>query len=365
MKTFARLQAKETWYGWRTNLFNDIITLLEGYLADLKGDMELLQKQKGILDPALPEMEKRVEELKSRVEKVREYKSRIAQDDPELLSSARSKIITSREKITQLKIDLETNQNQLDTIESELADSRKHNAAMIEAIEESERIKEQNRGWSEEEVASWKEKCDALERESGWCVAGAGADGTLELLFKRQLAVTVDPTGSGKRAPTVRYVALEDPRPSQGRNLSDIEREFFVTGLTRRLAKVESPKEVLQIVAGYWTVALEVSGRIQKLRNWYPTETRMVEEGKKLEVGCTVLVRELRTKMKIGFLVGAGTLRVEDSRCKVVYGGVDEEVAGRVLREWTGEEWREGVRSVVEGIVGGRRRGGRRVSVKG
>ncbi|TGZ83242.1 Spc7-domain-containing protein [Ascodesmis nigricans] len=364
MKTHARYRAKETWYKWRSDLYDGVISCLQNYLRDLNADMDLLNKQQEILSPAIPVMKESYEKAKQRYDQLVRIKERIEQDDPMELNEARTQLREAREKIVQLKTEIESKQTEIDQVEEELAASRIKNTEMIASIEESERVKEQNRRWNEEEVRHWKGRCEELERDSGWSITNALPDGRLELSFRRQVRVTCDP--SGETSATAGYLPPPtEAKPSEGRVLPAMEQDFFIGALNRKLQNTRDPKEVLKLVAAFWSESLAVSDRIHQLRRFYYTESKLGgPDGNSLEVTATVLVKELRSKMKIGFLVDGDSLETNQTAVKVAYGSISEDAVRSVIGNWAAGQWKEGVRESVAKCIAGKRRGGKPISVK-
>jgi len=158
VKTHARLLSKAMWYEWRTKLQEG---MREGLLKTREGmaiDEKRLQKQQQLLNSILPEMIKRNEALERQHEDLEVAARELADCNPADLESARSDLLSvdkligeKKRKIAELRAQLEERESAI----SALNESKQH---CLQEIEASEKIREECRGWSCEEVASLKGK---------------------------------------------------------------------------------------------------------------------------------------------------------------------------------------------------------------
>ncbi|KAF8253740.1 Spc7-domain-containing protein [Wilcoxina mikolae CBS 423.85] len=361
IKTYSRLTAKRDWYQWRMKNVDSVKDGLQRNLDGLQADERFVEEQKAALDPLLPEIKKSWEKARYQLRKLEDMKQRIDMDDQDELMDARSRLSDILNKIEMTQAQIQQKRQQTDKMDEEIKTKETKEAQLIVSIEEAERVKEMNRGWSENEVRTWKTRCEELEKSSGWSISKALADGRLEMMFMRQVKLLLDP--KGQVAPTVEYVCPAGQKLSDCKPLPAVESEFFITGLNSILSQERHPKTILQKISSYWQVALEIVGNIRRLRTHHYTEVETADDGN-LHVRATILVQELRSKMEVSFVVAKESLLSQGTGVRVVYGAIPQQAVQDALMRWTGE-WREGVSEVVEKCLEGRRRGGVVVSVKG
>ncbi|KAG0644661.1 Spc7 kinetochore protein-domain-containing protein [Tuber brumale] len=361
VKTHARFLAKGIWYEWRMKLLEGVRAALEENLKGLKDDETLLSEALTAGQKLLPEIISRFEAAKLKLDYMREMKRRIEADDKAQLAIARESLQSVQSKVEQTKAELAQRKKDLEKLDVQLSERELRKQTLQSCIEEAERVKEMNRGWSEEEVSTWKSKVTALERKHGWSIISA-VDGTMELLFLKQLRIL---WGSRTRAVTgVKYVLPAVSKPSDPIPLGEVETTFFITALEKRLSGAGSLKAAVKIADEYWRSALTVMEQIRQVRRLHPTDVTPLEgrdEG--LVVKVSVLIPEIRSKIRIVLSLD-GDLEVS-GRAKVVYGGVNEGVvSGFVESGVKAGAWRGVVEEVVGRCLDGRRKGGVGVPTK-
>lgn len=361
VKTNARLQAKREWYSWRKMLLDGVEKPLKEKLSGLLDDERIVEEYKTALGPLLPEIKQSWEKAKDQLQKLEEMKRRIDMDDQDHLMATRSELRSITGKIESARAQTLKKRQQTEKINVDIEAKEVKKAELIASIEEAERIKEMNRGWSENEVRTWKARCEEIERSSGWSISCVLPDGRLEMLFMREVKLICDP--EGKAAPEVEYVPPVSQRPSDCRPMAALETEFFISGLNGVLSKERNPKAILQIIGSYWKDAQEIDINIRRLRLQHHTQVRIADDGN-LHVRATILVQELRSKMEVWFVVGKESLASQGAGVRVVYGAISQQAVQDTLSKWSGE-WKEGVSEVVERCLEGRRRGGVSLGVKG
>ncbi|KAH8146170.1 uncharacterized protein LAJ45_09860 [Morchella importuna] len=363
VKTHARLLARGIWYKWRRQLMDGVKTALEANLGDMRGDEEALESARVAAEEVLPGWRARREGAERTAARLEEARRRCEGDDKEQLARAREGLTGVARRIEEVKMKLAQRSKELEEVNEGIGARGARKAELQAAIDEAERVKEQNRGWSEEEVAGWAARADELERRCGWSVVGVRGGSVVELSFLRQLRVLWDATGAAPT--TVEYVVEAVRKPSDPLPLEEAERDFFVGALNRRLVVGgRTLKGAVAEVDAFWRRCLGVAEEIERVRGWYPVVVREEEEEGRLLVAIKVLVAEVRSKVVIEVAVDAD-LGVQ-SAARVVYGGVNGEAVGEFVGKMLGVEgaWR----SVVDGVVGrcveGRRRGGVGVPTK-
>lgn len=158
VKTHARLKSKAGWYEWRTELQHGLKAGLQNIGEGMEGDEQLLRKQQDLLDSVMPALVERHKVLQEEAENLEEVARELADCDPEELQSARDELadldhdVAEKKKlIAELKQQLEESTADVETLaakkESYLAD-----------IVESEKIREECRGWTSAEIDTFKGK---------------------------------------------------------------------------------------------------------------------------------------------------------------------------------------------------------------
>ncbi|CUS09801.1 unnamed protein product, partial [Tuber aestivum] len=361
VKTHARFLAKGIWYEWRMKLLEGVRAALEENLGGLKDDETLLSEALAAGQKLLPEIISRFEAAKSKLDSMREMKRRIEADDKAQLAIARESFQSVQYKIEQTRTELAQRKRDLEELDAQLSERELRKQTLQSCIEEAERVKEMNRGWSEEEVSTWKSKVTALEQRHGWSIISV-ADGTMELLFLKQLRILWDSRACAVMG--VNYVLPAVSKPSDPVPLGEVETTFFITALEKRLFGVGGLKAVVKIADGYWRNALIVTEQIRQVRRLHPTDVTPVEgHGGGLVVRVSVLIPEIRSKIRIVLSLD-GDLEVSGG-AKVVYGGVNEGVvSGFVENGVKAGVWRGVVEEVVGRCLDGRRKGGVGVPTK-
>jgi kinetochore protein Spc7/SPC105 len=352
IKTHARLEAKKVWYQWRMEILNNVKNMLESNLKDLKQDEQTIEQHKQQFGPFLPEIKQSWDKTKRELQQLEEMERRIGMDDQDALKTARSQLGELMGRIETARAQTQEKRQHAEKVDSELKEKEAKKAELVASIEEVERIGEMNRGWSENEVNTWKTRCEELEKKSGWTITKALPDGRLEMLYKRELKLLCDP--EGKVAPVVELVRKDTTDPATA---------FLINDLNASISTVRDSKVLLRKIHDYWTTGSDIMANIRRLRARHYTEPRVADDGN-LHVKATVLVEELRSKMEISFVVGKQNLECQGVNVRVAYGAISQQAVQDMLADWAGQ-WREGVTEVVEKCLADKRRGGVAVSVKG
>lgn len=156
VRTHARLLSKAMWYEWRTKLQEGLREGLVKISSDMAGDYKALQEQIDLLESVLPELTKTCEELQEERENLEQAAQEIAECDPEELDSSRQELISLNADIEvkkQLVAELRL-QFQAAEASSESLSTKK--VSCLADIAQSEKVRENCRGWSSSEVNSLK-----------------------------------------------------------------------------------------------------------------------------------------------------------------------------------------------------------------
>lgn len=156
VKNHARLLSKAMWYEWRMKLQEG---LKQGLLAIDKGmeaDKELLDKQKSLLDSVLPAIVARYKSLVEESSNLEEVAQELADCDPADLEAARDELASLDEDVEYKKKRIAELREQFQASEVEVEDLIVQKQNCVDDIAESERIREECRGWTSREVNALK-----------------------------------------------------------------------------------------------------------------------------------------------------------------------------------------------------------------
>ncbi|KAI0454893.1 hypothetical protein F5B21DRAFT_223574 [Xylaria acuta] len=333
VKTHARLLSKAMWYEWRMKLQDGLKEGLEKIFEGMEADEGLLQKQQTLLNSMLPQLVQQFEALTTEREDLEAVAQELADCDPQDLQSARaeltnldSDIETKRQKIKELRMELAETESNVDT-----AAQRKRTC--VADIEEAEKVREECRGWTSNEINSLKAKVDELERRHGWTITGLSGT-TISMTFQREIELVFDISsfgGKGRPSSDSRidlwYIAANrdhDPLPASP------EKDFFVQCIrdhVRRMAQVQTKTKIhdmLSVVSGAWKKANHVAADIHLLNCTFPTTVARTSDSS-IAVRSALLLAPLETKVEIELALHGrhtpGGLQVSITpQARVVYG---------------------------------------------
>jgi kinetochore protein Spc7/SPC105 len=156
VKTHARLLSKSMWYDWRMTL---LATLKDGLFKTAEGmikDEEMLNRQIELLDSVLPQLLRQTEQLEREEAELESAAEEIANCDQEELSDARQQLIAVDADVAAKKQLIADLRRQLQGKEAEIEAGTERKQACLEDIREAEKIREECRGWSSNEISVLK-----------------------------------------------------------------------------------------------------------------------------------------------------------------------------------------------------------------
>lgn len=156
VKNHARLLSKAMWYEWRMKLQDG---LKEGLLRIDEGmevDKESLDQQKGLLDSVLPAIMTRYQSLVEESGNLEQVARELADCDPADLEAAREELSDLDQDIELKKKRIADLREQFQASEVEVEDLAARKQKCLEDIKESEKIREECRGWTSTEVNNLK-----------------------------------------------------------------------------------------------------------------------------------------------------------------------------------------------------------------
>ncbi|VBB72638.1 Putative kinetochore protein spc7 [Podospora comata] len=313
VKTHARLLSKAMWYEWRMKLQDGLKEGLVKIAEGMDDDEKLLARQQELLSSVLPDMIKRAEELEKEHENLEAVAQEMADCDPAELEEARAELISLDEgleekqrKIAELKAQLEDSNSGIETLTAQ-------KQQCLGDIREADKIREECRGWSSEEISKLKARTDKIEKTTGWALANISGT-KISLTYKRQIELVLDiasfPQPNHRPGPqsNIDLWYIADKREPNTTPLTP-EREFFLQSIRDRIRSLPQPttnvKTILQIVKDGWDKSCRVANYVRLLNLTFPT-TVVNDDGSIAVVSSLVLV-PLQTRVEAVI-----RLRVED-----------------------------------------------------
>jgi kinetochore protein Spc7/SPC105 len=156
VKTHARLLSKGMWYDWRMTLLG---TLKDGLFKTAEGmikDEEKLDQQQELLEPVLPQLIQQAEKLQREEGGLQSAAEELANCDPEELGDARQRLITVDADVEAKKHMIADLRKQLQGKEAEIEAGNERKQVYFEEIREAEKIREECRGWTSNEISILK-----------------------------------------------------------------------------------------------------------------------------------------------------------------------------------------------------------------
>ncbi|KAI0443206.1 hypothetical protein F4803DRAFT_515966 [Xylaria telfairii] len=308
VKTHARLLSKAMWYEWRMKLQDGLKEGLEKIFEGMETDKELLKKQQALLGSILPRLVQQFEVLSTEREDLEAVAQELADCDPEDLQSARSELTTLDSDIETKKRMIEELRKELTEAESNVDSAAQKKRSCVADIEEAEKVREECRGWTSNEINSLKAKVDELERRHGWAITGLSGT-TISMIFQREIELVFDislfsrgvkPSPDASRI-DLWYIAANrdrDPLPASP------EKEFFVQcirdhvrGMTQAQTKTKI-HDMLSVVSRAWDKVNRVAADIRLLNCTFPTTVARTSDSS-IAVRSTLLLTALETKVEI------------------------------------------------------------------
>lgn len=152
MKTHARLRSKEMWYGWRSQLLDELMHVLQGIAEGLVKDDEILQGKEETLEQVLPQLNEQKASLQQEAEQLEGELNATSEEEKEELEAA-------RKNITSVDAQLEAKRRVLDELQYDMQEQeeieqnfRETKEEFTAAIKEAERVRESYRTTSVDEI---------------------------------------------------------------------------------------------------------------------------------------------------------------------------------------------------------------------
>ncbi|KAF1810355.1 Spc7-domain-containing protein [Eremomyces bilateralis CBS 781.70] len=380
MKSNARLQSKAGWYSWRMQLLTELTKGLKQSSLDLDEDDNALQTQEELMKSILPGLLQRNDELQKRLGRLQEHAANFNEEDQDELEAARLRLQSADEEIAQKKRLLSELQQSMHEKEQAIADLRDRKEESSEAIKAAERVREECRGWSADEVGMLKAKVDAVGLKTGWTITSANADPhTLTMTYKSELELFLHPAAflggmedpmAGNQPISLGYIgdnhALRKPQPLT------TSKRFFLQLLQAHLHSIPqyqtSVPDLLRTVSSGWDCADSVANAVRLLRQLCITEEAILSD-ERLSIKVNMVLPNLQTKVRPVIVITAhisdGHVEVfSDVTASVVYGEkYDESKMGEFLKVHmgsrldAGSSWAESVLDLKRRLIKRGRKG--------
>jgi kinetochore protein Spc7/SPC105 len=335
VKTHARLLSKAMWYEWRMKLLDGLRAGLIKIAEGMTADADILDYQQELLDRVLPGLQQQYESLFEEEADLQASAEELANCDQEELAEARDALVSLESDIEAKRRLVRELRNQIEDKEAGFKAATDKKQAYLEDIKEAEKIREECRGWTGNEIAAYKDKVDALEEQYGWTVTGVSGT-TMSLAFRGDLELVFDASSfkaDGKeKSPQTQnsrldlwYIAANRERNPLPETL---EKKFFVDSIRdsiRALVQSETLiKELLGRVSAGWETSLKIVHQIEALNRVCPTEVTKTSDSS-IMVRAMLLLIPLNSKVDLQFNIstsnaGDGLEIAIDPVVNVVYG---------------------------------------------
>ena len=156
IKTHARYRSKEMWYGWRSQLLDDLMKALQGIGEGLIKDDEKLQHAEQILNRVMPGLVEHHQDLQAEAENLQQEAAATTEDEKEELEAARERLQAASYELREKQKVLEELQNEMKKQETLANDLEENRAEFAAAIKEADRVKEACRSVSTNEITALK-----------------------------------------------------------------------------------------------------------------------------------------------------------------------------------------------------------------
>lgn len=385
MKTNARLRTKEAWYGWRSNLLHDIKAALTKTASSFDEDDVALRKQEEVLESSMPALQELHGEMKADCRQLQRRAEELNGPDREELDAARERLVAAEAAIEEKKRMVEALQTELAEKEAGIAAAKERKVEFIEEIKAAERVREECRGWSVDEVNMLKARVSALESEHGWLITSASANPeTVTMSYRNDLQLFFYPGAFAPHAAsadspnaTISLTYIGDNKPANATPLTTTKR-FFLQVLRANLhclpQSTTAIRAVLAHVARGWDAALAVAENVRRLSLTHITEESILSD-ERMAVSTVMLLPSVQSKVRVNFEVAVAVDGVEQdmktsvgTAARVMYGEQYKEAKmAEFLGQFVGGEvvvggparWGEAVADLKERLVARGKKGGR------
>lgn len=347
--------------------------LSEGLIKTAEGmndDSMALQHQLDLLDSVLPNLKEQHSRLVNEESELQAAANELADCDQEELEEARHSLMTLDEDIESKTRLISELQAQVQSADAQHQQGMERKQVCLKEIREAEKIRDECRGWTGNEVIALKSKVDALEAEYGWMVTGVSKGTTTSMSYRSDLELVFDVSSfktPGRHNHTQVNTQIDLWYIGENRELNPspftMEKKFFVDNIRDHCRGMNQAsttvRELLDTVSMAWTRALNINDQIQSLSLAMPTETTKTSDNSIL-VTSSLLLKDIATKVYFKFQLAAEStaegLRVDvQPKAEIVYGhGFNEDKMTEYVRNRIvdGEgDWAVSVMELAEKLI--------------
>ncbi len=350
VKTHARLQSKAMWYEWRMKLLEGLREGLIRVAEGMEGDEVLLREQEQILAAVLPRLVRDYESKSEESEKLQAQADELASCDQEELLGARQKLTHLDEEIEAKIMTVRHLQDQLRDKEEGIEAASERKKECIEEIKEAERVREECRGWSANEVSALKgmhclfvsrlfsrltiyiANVGTLRDKYGWSIVSA-SELTLTMVYRDQLQLFFDiasflPNNGQAKAKNEESSPISLTYIADANESLSTEKRFFLQNMRAQLHCMRQSdtriKDLLMFISDSWAKACAVAENIRLLDVSHMTEAVILSD-EVLAAKSTLLLPTLRSKVEISFQISTSSSATElwvsiAPHARVIYG---------------------------------------------
>ncbi|KAK5064294.1 hypothetical protein LTR84_000127 [Exophiala bonariae] len=371
-KANARLQSKEGWYQWRAQLVDGLKTGLKGINNNLSHDLKILNEQQQILDSVIPGLLQQQMEFRKQKPSLQQSIEELDSVDHETLQTTRRELQAADEYHLQRITMLKSLQDQMDEKEEALDAASELKTEMKDQIEEADRVREEQKGWSGADVLAFKTKVERLEHETGWRLITAEEEveepndfgAALTMMYKNELRLFMYPqvyqatpstarrrsgrksaSTSGPSAPiSLTFAPINDEGIESSAPQLSTEKRFFLQLIRSQLHAFSmmpkgsiSTKSLLSTVSQGWDLAGRISQEL-RLLNMVGITSASILGDEKLGVR-VMLILPRRGRVDIEFAVTVTILTDGDIvastnvTAKAVYGAATDALTSSKTRK--------------------------------
>lgn len=156
VKTHARLLSKSMWYEWRMKLIEGLKEGLVRHVEEMNADDAMLSEKEHILDSVVPDLADKHASLKTEAQELHRRAEEMENCDQDELRHKREKLAAVEAQINKKKRLLEDWQEDLQDKNKLIEEGTELKTNYLHQINEAERVMEECRGWSVNEVNELK-----------------------------------------------------------------------------------------------------------------------------------------------------------------------------------------------------------------
>lgn len=367
MKTNARLESKGTWYQWRSQLLRDLAGGLDETEAGMKSDQKALTKLEEELQHTMSALMEKKQSLESEAVALRRRKEERESGEREELDGARSRLVDVDALMQEKRQFLEEMRMKAQHTEGVIEAANERKEECLAAINEAERIKEECRGWSADEVSTLRAETKLLESTHHWSVVSATSDpSTMTLSYRNEIELFFHPfsfqdarspmSSPSKAAHSNMPISLiYNPKAVLKQSAEPNTMQRFFLQLLRAhllgLPQCSTPiSTLLKLVSQGWDKCRTMNEAVRQLDMLGMTDVAILGD-EQIRIAAAILLPQVDSKVQIMFDVGVGLMHNLQgdndvgvgakftSSAKAVYGErYDEDKMGEFLKTFCGEQ---------------------------